>query len=270
MIHSFKLTYKHSKFLNEERKDPITHDNLQINDEIVFCAECKSAYLKDTWLFKNEECCNQKSTLLKFPISKPINIATKARVRATTEKKFLEELEIKGYFLYVLISFHIIFTIVIGVLFTNTQPVIPAIYHILYIVVFAVLTFFVCYKEVKSSEPLEIIVFYSFMMVITLTASILHSQVMLIDILSEKKSNQYTIECVETDKIYNKKNGGNTVSLKRSEPSLFSISHDINDEERRMIESSSCTCVELKLYKSSTGIYYIKNRDGGIVKECEE
>ena len=40
---------KHFQFLQENRQDPITGDLISDGDEIVFCAECKSAFLKDTW-----------------------------------------------------------------------------------------------------------------------------------------------------------------------------------------------------------------------------
>lgn len=76
MIHSFILTREHSNFLREERKDPITQDRLEIGNEIVFCGKCKSAYLKDTWLLYNG-CCEQKSTLSEFPISKLLNLGKK-------------------------------------------------------------------------------------------------------------------------------------------------------------------------------------------------
>lgn len=270
MINSFILTRKHSKFLNEERKDPITQDSLEINDEIVFCAECKSAYLKDTWLFKNEECCNQKYTLSEFPISQPLNLATKTRLSAIKETKKSDELEIKGYFFYGLFTFQIIFTIVIAVLFSDIQPSIPTIYNIFYVIIFEVIMLLVCYKKVKTYKLSEKIIIYFGTMFMTLTMSMININVLLIDILSDKRSNKYAVECIKTGKIYNKKYGGHSVGLKMSESSLLSIYHDINGTEKRMIENSSCTCVELKLYKSSTGIYYIKNRDAGIVKECEE
>ncbi|AFM05474.1 hypothetical protein Fleli_3136 [Bernardetia litoralis DSM 6794] len=63
------LTENQTHFLAENRQDPITQDSFSIGDEIVFCAECKSAFLKESWEFMNLEHCNQKKTLKKFPIS---------------------------------------------------------------------------------------------------------------------------------------------------------------------------------------------------------
>jgi len=53
----------HSQFLKENRQDPITGDLIEENDEVVFCAECKSAFLKDTWLYLDRKHCNQIKTL---------------------------------------------------------------------------------------------------------------------------------------------------------------------------------------------------------------
>ena len=59
--------YKHRSFLQENRQDPITGDSFSIGDEIVFCAECKSAFLKESWEYMEERHCNQKYTLKDFP-----------------------------------------------------------------------------------------------------------------------------------------------------------------------------------------------------------
>lgn len=55
----------HSKFLKENRQDPITGDLIEEGDEIVFCAGCKSAFLKDTWLYLGKKHCNQNKTFKK-------------------------------------------------------------------------------------------------------------------------------------------------------------------------------------------------------------
>jgi hypothetical protein len=55
----------HSEFLKENRQDPITGDLIEEGDEVVFCAECKSAFLKDTWLYLDKKHCNQSKTIKK-------------------------------------------------------------------------------------------------------------------------------------------------------------------------------------------------------------
>ena len=65
-MHIHKIdTATHSEFLKENRQDPITGDLIEEGDEVVFCASCKSAFLKDTWLYLNKKHCNQSKTLKK-------------------------------------------------------------------------------------------------------------------------------------------------------------------------------------------------------------
>ncbi len=66
---------KHKEFLDENRSDPITGDDIKEGDEIVFCAACKSAFLHDTWLYLDKTHCNQTETLGKFPLSKKLEIS---------------------------------------------------------------------------------------------------------------------------------------------------------------------------------------------------
>ena len=61
------LTENQTHFLKENRQDPITGDSFSIGDEIVFCAECKSAFLKESWEYIGENHCNQTKKLKKFP-----------------------------------------------------------------------------------------------------------------------------------------------------------------------------------------------------------
>ncbi|WP_375559830.1 hypothetical protein ACE193_19185 [Bernardetia sp. OM2101] len=70
-------SYSHSDFLNERRQDPITGDLIVEGDEIVFCKECKSAFLKSSWEYLNEKHCNQKRTLATFPVKKTLNLKSK-------------------------------------------------------------------------------------------------------------------------------------------------------------------------------------------------
>lgn len=67
-MHTHKIdNEKHKEFLSQERKDPITGDLIQSSDEVVFCASCKSVFLLDTWLYLDEQHCEQSETLEKFP-----------------------------------------------------------------------------------------------------------------------------------------------------------------------------------------------------------
>jgi len=77
---------KHTAFLNENRNDPITGDEIQEGDEIVFCAVCKSAFLKDTWLYLDKTHCNQTETLGKFPSSEKLEISGVTRPALYTIK----------------------------------------------------------------------------------------------------------------------------------------------------------------------------------------
>jgi YHS domain-containing protein len=63
--------------LNEKRQDPITGDLIAENDEIVFCQECKSAFLKSSWEYLSEKHCNQNKTLANFPVKKILNLKSK-------------------------------------------------------------------------------------------------------------------------------------------------------------------------------------------------
>jgi hypothetical protein len=65
---------KHKDFLLQNRIDPITGDLIVENDEVVFCASCKSVFLVDTWLYLNGNHCEQSETLEKFPSSSVIHL----------------------------------------------------------------------------------------------------------------------------------------------------------------------------------------------------
>ncbi|WP_375561507.1 hypothetical protein ACE193_02820 [Bernardetia sp. OM2101] len=65
----------HHSFLEEERKDAITGDLIQANDEVVFCGVCKSAFLKDSWEYMGKKHCNDFKTLDSVPISQPLSLS---------------------------------------------------------------------------------------------------------------------------------------------------------------------------------------------------
>jgi len=70
-IHKIQ-SHLHQSFLEEERKDAITGDLIQANDEVVFCGICKSAFLKDSWEYIGKKHCGQSKTLDSVPISVPL------------------------------------------------------------------------------------------------------------------------------------------------------------------------------------------------------
>ncbi len=77
-MNSHKINlHSHSDFLDEKRQDPITGDLIVEGDEIVFCQECKSAFLKSSWEYINENHCNQNRTLAIFPVKKTLNLKSK-------------------------------------------------------------------------------------------------------------------------------------------------------------------------------------------------
>ncbi len=65
---------KHFDFLNENRKDPITGDLIVAGNEVVFCDECKSAFLKETWEYLGGKHCDSSETLIDFPIQKTLEL----------------------------------------------------------------------------------------------------------------------------------------------------------------------------------------------------
>jgi len=70
-FNSYQITEeKHKHFLLEERNDPVTGDIFSEGDEVVFCSSCKSAFLKDSWVYMGNKHCDQKATLPIFPKSK--------------------------------------------------------------------------------------------------------------------------------------------------------------------------------------------------------
>ncbi len=79
---------KHNNFLAQNRIDPITGDLLQENDEIVICANCKSAFLIDSWEYMNQQHCNQSLTLKNIPVNEVVRMEKAA---------FINLLEIKTY-----------------------------------------------------------------------------------------------------------------------------------------------------------------------------
>ncbi|WP_291723384.1 hypothetical protein [Bernardetia sp.] len=73
--HSHILNSNHSHIIG--RTDPITGDTVKENDRVVFCAACKSCFLKESWEYMNEVHCEQSSTLASIPLLQSTIIAKK-------------------------------------------------------------------------------------------------------------------------------------------------------------------------------------------------
>lgn len=77
-MHIHKINkQKHADFLKQKRQDPITGDLIVVGDEVVFCHECKSAFLKYTWEYLGKSHCSQSRTLAVFPVKKTLNLKSK-------------------------------------------------------------------------------------------------------------------------------------------------------------------------------------------------
>ncbi|WP_338813942.1 RDD family protein [Bernardetia sp. Wsw4-3y2] len=75
MKNALTLTEKETFFLKENRQDPVTGDEFSVGDEIVFCASCKSAFLKESWEYMNSKHCGQTFTLKKFPVQSKLKLS---------------------------------------------------------------------------------------------------------------------------------------------------------------------------------------------------
>ncbi|MEM6297737.1 MAG: hypothetical protein AAF740_03510 [Bacteroidota bacterium] len=65
---------KHKHFLSEGRIDPITGEKILAGDEIVICAACKSAFLRETWEYLGKQHCRQKHTVAEVPTSNALSL----------------------------------------------------------------------------------------------------------------------------------------------------------------------------------------------------
>ena len=75
MKNALTLTEKETFFLKENRQDPVTGDEFCVGDEIVFCASCKSAFLKESWEYMDSKHCGQTFTLKKFPVHSKLTLS---------------------------------------------------------------------------------------------------------------------------------------------------------------------------------------------------
>ncbi|WP_338792051.1 hypothetical protein [Bernardetia sp. MNP-M8] len=98
--HSHTLnSVSHSHII--ERTDPITGDSVKENDRVVFCAICKSCFLEHSWVYMNEQHCEQNQTLDSVP-----TLASKL-VMKNRSNEVIAELKNKG------VNFTIVVAIII-------------------------------------------------------------------------------------------------------------------------------------------------------------
>lgn len=67
----------HADFLAQERMDPVTGECLQDGDKVVFCAQCRSAFLLDSWDYLENRHCQQTQTLPDFPEKESLMLSYK-------------------------------------------------------------------------------------------------------------------------------------------------------------------------------------------------
>ncbi len=75
MGNALTLTEKETFFIKENRQDPVTGDEFCVGDEIVFCASCKSAFLKESWEYMDSKHCGQAFTLKSFPVHSKLTLS---------------------------------------------------------------------------------------------------------------------------------------------------------------------------------------------------
>jgi len=78
-----------------ERHDPVTGDAFQAGDKVVFCANCHSAFLADSWKYMGGLHCKQSHTLKKIPVLEEINLAKEVEDQQLLAKdeKFIFKME---------------------------------------------------------------------------------------------------------------------------------------------------------------------------------
>lgn len=83
--HSHKLSPIHSHIIG--RTDPITSDTIKENDKVVFCLNCHSCFLEESWNYMNNRHCEQNQTLKFIPFPPPQLIAKKKAQKLIAELK---------------------------------------------------------------------------------------------------------------------------------------------------------------------------------------
>ncbi len=91
-MHLHKINRKtHQEFLLQNRKDPITGDLIEENDEVVFCEGCKSVFLKDSWFYLEKTHCEQTNTLYSFPVQSVMKLRAEGDILFYDSLPFSEE-----------------------------------------------------------------------------------------------------------------------------------------------------------------------------------
>ncbi len=83
--YSHQLNSSHSHIIG--RIDPITGDSIKENDSVVFCFDCQSCFLEESWNYMNNTHCRQNQTLNFVPLPVPKFIAKKKAQKLIVELK---------------------------------------------------------------------------------------------------------------------------------------------------------------------------------------
>ena len=117
MKNALTLTEKETFFIQENRQDPITGDEFCIGDKIVFCASCKSAFLKESWEYMDSKHCGQTFTLKRFPVHSKLTLSKPIVFSFKKEILFRKKISIDLPTLWILI--HYCLSKINGYLFNN-------------------------------------------------------------------------------------------------------------------------------------------------------
>jgi hypothetical protein len=87
LLNSFIINRnEHESLLADHRKDPVTKKLLQVGDEIVICAKCKIAYLKDSWVNSMNGVCENGSGRNKCDSRKTLSYISSKKKYVTSTK----------------------------------------------------------------------------------------------------------------------------------------------------------------------------------------
>lgn len=119
MKNTLILTENQTHFLQENRQDPITGDGFSLGDEIVFCAECKSAFLKESWEYMDGRHCSQYKILSDFPVPKEFLLKKSVKKVWIDEKM---QTRLAAFSIDITIAFSIMILLVIFLISFDFNP----------------------------------------------------------------------------------------------------------------------------------------------------
>ncbi|WP_291723375.1 hypothetical protein [Bernardetia sp.] len=127
------LNSNHSHIIG--RTDPITGDTVKENDRVVFCAVCKSCFLKESWIYMGGQHCEQAENLKELPkLSSRLNIKNRSNEIIAEVKDSMLNLYVVGITL---------FSFIFSILLLGTSEMIIAQNMMVVLLVSLFITFFV-------------------------------------------------------------------------------------------------------------------------------